>query len=283
MISKLKLFGVLLAAIIFAISAQVDAAPNWSTNTITATGYGVPNPRFSSTPAQAMGMARTAAIADARRNLLAEIQGVQVDAETTVENMMTTSDVVTMRVSGLLKGARIIDEGEVAGGGYSVTMEIPIFGGNGGLAETVIERPTYVEPIPAPAPDYRPPVDYNPPPIPDYQPKRSSGSYTGLIVDCRGLGTINPVMSPVIKDSNGQKIYGHKNLDYDRIIREGMATYAQDMSQASRAGSSPLVVRATRLDDLNATPVLSMEDSEMVLYENQKSHFLENIAVVFLY
>ena len=90
-------------------------------------------------------------------------------------------------------------------------------------------------------------------------------------------------MSPVIKDAHGQKIYGHKNLDYDRIIREGMATYAQDMSQASRAGSNPLIVRAIRLDDLHATPVLTSEDAQMVLYENTKSHFLENIAVVFLY
>lgn len=284
MFKKFKLLGVLVAAIIFAVSATVDAAPNWNTGTITATGYGIPNPRFSSTPAQAMGMARTAAIVEAQRNLLAAIQGVQVDSETTVENMMTTSDVIKTRVSGLIKGARIIDEGEVAGGGYSVTMELPLFGGNGGLAETVIERPTYVEPIPMPAPDYRPPVDYTPPTIPDYQPpKRSSGGYTGLVVDCRGLGTINPVMSPVIKDSNGQKIYGHKNLDYDRIIREGMATYAQDMSQANRAGSNPLIVRAVRLDDLNATPVLSMEDANMVLFENKSSHFLEDIAVVFLY
>ena len=94
---------------------------------------------------------------------------------------------------------------------------------------------------------------------------------------------LNPVMSPVIKKVGGQKIYGHKNLDYDRIIREGMASYAQDMSQAARAGSNPLVVRAVALDDLNANPVLSEADADLVLYENGQSHFLDNIAVVFLY
>ena len=62
-----------------------------------------------------------------------------------------------------------------------------------------------------------------------------------------------------------------------------MATYASDMSMASRAGSNPLYVRAIWLDDLNATPVLSKEDAELVLYENRLTHFLENIAVVFLY
>ncbi|MBQ6757687.1 MAG: LPP20 family lipoprotein [Selenomonadaceae bacterium] len=284
MLRKFKLLGVLVAAIIFAISATVDAAPNWNTGTIQVTGMGVSNPALAKTSAHASMMARRAAVADAYRQLAEAVQGVQVDAETTVEQMMLTSDIVKTRVSAVIRGAKIVDEGELAGGGYSVTMEIPLFGGAGGLAETVIERPTYVEPIPMPAPDYRPPVDYTPPTIPDYQPPtRSSGGYTGLVVDCRGLGTLNPVMSPVIKDESGAKIYGHKNLDYDRIIREGMATYAQDMSQASRAGSNPLIVRAVRLDDLNANPVLSMEDSNMVLYENKSSHFLEDIAVVFLY
>ena len=284
MLRKFKLLGVLVAAIIFAISATVDAAPNWNTNTIQVTGMGVSNPALAKTPAHASMMARRAAVADAYRQLAEAVNGVQVDAETTVEQMMLTSDIVKTRISAVIRGAQIVDEGELAGGGYSVTMEIPLFGGAGGLAETVIERPTYVEPIPMPAPDYRPPVDYTPPTIPDYQPPtRSSGNYTGLVVDCRSLGRLNPVMSPVIKDESGAKIYGHKNLDYDRIIREGMATYAQDMSQASRAGSNPLIVRAVRLDDLNANPVLSMEDANMVLYENKSSHFLEDIAVVFLY
>ena len=284
MLRKFKLLGVLVAAIIFAVSATVDAAPNWNTNTIQVTGMGVSNPALAKTPAHASMMARRAAVADAYRQLAEAVNGVQVDAETTVEQMMLTSDIVKTRISAVIRGAQIVDEGELAGGGYSVTMEIPLFGGAGGLAETVIERPTYVEPIPMPAPDYRPPVDYTPPTIPDYQPPtRSSGNYTGLVVDCRSLGRLNPVMSPVIKDESGAKIYGHKNLDYDRIIREGMATYAQDMSQASRAGSNPLIVRAVRLDDLNANPVLSMEDANMVLYENKSSHFLEDIAVVFLY
>ncbi|MBR3051942.1 MAG: LPP20 family lipoprotein [Selenomonadaceae bacterium] len=283
MLGKFKLLGVLLAVILFAVSGKVDAAPNWNTNTIQVTGMGVANPQLARSPAHASMMARRAAIADAYRQMAEIVQGVQVDAETTVEQMMLTSDIVKTRISAVIKGAQIVSEGELAGGGYSVTMELPLFGGQGGLAEAVIERPKMVEPFPMPAPDYRPPTDYTPPSVPNYEPAPRGGNYTGLVVDCRGVGTINFVMSPVVKRVDGSKIYGHKNLDYDRIIREGMATYAQDMSQAGRAGSNPLIVRAVRLDDLNANPVLSMEDAEMVLYENSVSHFLENIAVVFLY
>ena len=261
-----------MAIILFAVSGKVDAAPNWNTNTIQVTGTGVANPAAAVSPAHASMQARRAAIADAYRQLAEIVQGVQVDAETTVEQMMLTSDIVKTRISAVIRGAVITSEGELSGGGYSVTMELPLFGGQGGLAETVIERPTYIEPFPTPAPDYRPPTHSS-----------HGGNYTGLVVDCRGLGTLNPVMSPVIKKVGGQKIYGHKNLDYDRIIREGMASYAEDMSQAGRAGSNPLVVKAVALDDLNANPVLSAADADLVLYENNKSHFLDNIAVVFLY
>ena len=274
MLRTFKLLGVLLAVILFAATSTADAAPDWSTNTIRVTGTGVGNPALARTSAHLSMMAKRAAMADAYRQLAEMVQGVQVDAETTVEQMMLTSDIVKTRVSAIIKGARVVDEGELAGGGYEVTMEIPMFGGSGGLADTVIERPPTIEPFPQPTPDYRPPA-------PEQRP--TSIGYTGLVVDCRGLGTINPVMSPVIKNANGQKIYGHINLDYDRIIVEGMASYATDMNQVSRAGSNPLVVKAIRLDDLNATPVLTVDDADMVLYENSQSHFLDNIAVVFLY
>lgn len=274
MLRNFKLLGALVAIILFAVSGKVDAATNWHTNVIQVTGMGVANPQMATTPAHASMMARRAAIADAYRQLAEEVNGVQVDSETTVEQMMLASDVVKTKISATIRGAKIVSEGELAGGGYSVTMELPIFGETNSIAETVIERPAYIEPFPAPTPTFEPPIQ---------QPSYHGGRYTGLVVDCRGLGRINFVMSPVIKNSNGQKIYGHQNLDYDRVIREGMASYAQDMSEADRAGSNPLIVRAIDLEDLNANPVLSMEDADLVLYENSQSHFLDNIAVVFLY
>lgn len=268
MIRGIKIIGMILAITVIMASVEVEAAPNWNTNTIQVTGMGVANPNMATTPAHAAMMARRAAVADAYRQLAEAVNGVQVDAETTVEQMILTSDVVRTRISAVIRGAQIISEGELSGGGYSVTMELPLFGGDGGLAETVLERPMRLEPFPEPSSDYRPTY---------------SGGYTGLIVDCRGLGRLNPVMSPVIKKVGGQKIYGHKNLDYDRIIREGMANYAQDMSQAGRAGSNPLIVRAIALEDHNANPVLSAADADFVLYENSRTHFLDDIAVVFLY
>ena len=289
-----KLFSCL--TVLFAamfLFAQAHAAPgvDWNANTIQATGFGVPNPKFAAVPAQAMAMARVAAIADAQRNLLAAVQGVQVDSETTVENMMVSSDIIRTRVSGLVKGARIVSEGEVAGGGYSVTMEMPLFGASG-IAPAVIERPPVVESFPEPVPEVIPslPADSNTGDSVGFSvlnggensPMAALGGYTGVVIDCRGLG-LNPVMSPVVKNSDGVKLYGHENLNYDLVVRDGMASYAPDMNQASRAGNKPLIFKAVRLDDHNANPVISVADGNRLLIENGATKFLNNTAVVFLY
>jgi hypothetical protein len=89
-------------------------------------------------------------------------------------------------------------------------------------------------------------------------------------------------MSPVIKNVKGKPIYGYKNPDYDKVIQNGMASYAKDMSNASRAGSNPLIVRAVGLENHNGTPILSVADANRVLIENGATHFLDNTNVVFL-
>lgn len=110
----------------------------------------------------------------------------------------------------------------------------------------------------------------------------AQGDYTGLIVDCRGL-ELQPVMSPVIMNSNGTKIYGHKNLDIDKVISIGMADYINDTEHVDRAGENPIVVKALSLENFNSNPVISIPDSNRVLIENYVSKFLKDLKVVFLF
>ena len=110
----------------------------------------------------------------------------------------------------------------------------------------------------------------------------AEGDYTGLIVDCRGLD-LQPVMSAVIKNSNGTKIYGHKNLDIDKVISMGMADYISDPENVDRAGVNPLVVKAQAVEDFNSNPVLAIPDSNRVLIENHATKFLRDLKVVFLF
>ena len=290
-----KLFSFLTAlfvAMFLFAGVRAEAAVDWGTKYITVTGMGAANPALVRVPAQAIMIAKRAAIADAYRQLAEMVHGVQVDAETTVEQMMLTSDVVRTKVSAVIKGAQIVSEGELAGGGYSVTMQMPLFGDNG-LANAVMPPPPpVIETFPQPAPEVIPsmPADSNTGGASGFtvigggekSPMSAIGGYTGIIIDCRGLG-LNPVMSPVIKNSNGVKLYGHENLNYDLVVRDGMADYANDQSKAARAGSKPLIIKAERLDDHNANPVISVADGNRLLIENGASGFLNKTAVVFLY
>lgn len=294
------------------LAAEVD----WDGGKIVAQGMGVA-PSNAVNPAQARIMARRAAVVDGYRQLAEAVRGVNVDAETKVENMMVSSDVVKTKVSAMVKGARVIAEGPIPGGGYQVTMEVGMFGVSNSVAQAVLPKPPVVQAFPEPVPAVTPSappapavqVNVNvdakaslpaPPPVPvpappaapaapvaPQQPAVTSnptsvGGYTGLVVDCRGLG-LKPVMSPVIKNADGQAIYGASNLDYDKVIAEGMASYTTNPSSISRAGSNPLMVKAVSLDNHNGNPVLSVADANLVLMENSKTSFLNNLKVVFLH
>lgn len=107
-------------------------------------------------------------------------------------------------------------------------------------------------------------------------------SYSGVIVDCRGLG-LRTSASPVIKNENGKIIYGDKNLDFDLINEIGMAEYTTSIQDSTaRAGAHPLIVRAVKLDNFNCNPVLSNNDAERVLLANGTSEFFKELKVVFL-
>lgn len=275
MIKNFKVLGILLAAIFLltGFHAEAHGTTNWNSNKITVIGQGVPS--SGTYGAQAKLLAKRAAVVDAYRQLAEIVHGVNVDAETTVEQMMVSSDIVRTTVEAKIKGARIVDENITSDGIYEVTVEMPLFG-TGGIADVVIERPQSVISFPEP--------EYIPEPItpPTYTPPAPSGKYTGVIIDCRGF-RVNPVMSPVIKNSRGKKLYGHENLDYDYIIEHGMVSYADSMSQAGRAGSNPLIIKAERMDDFNANPVISVQDGNFMLSENRGAKFLDKTAVVFLY
>lgn len=288
----------LMMALLVMLTASALAATNWDSAVVTAEGTGIAPPTAYNS-VQARMLARRAAIVDAYRQLAEQIKGVDVDADTTVENMMVTSDVVRTHVSALVQGARIVEEKTLSEGGYSVTLQVSMFGVSNSLASAVIERPKVKESFPPVVPKVEPsvplpPTDYGYPSTPSTKPMygtpssaaktpsgRAIGGYTGLIVDCRGLG-LRPVMSPVIKNTDGTPIYGYKNLDYDKIIENGMAGYTTDISRASRAGTNPLIVRAVSLDNHNGNPVLSLADANRVLIENGATGFLDTASVVFL-
>ena len=245
---------------------------------IIATGYGIP-------VGPGMALARVAAMADARRNLVGIIDGVQIDSDTVVENLKVQSDVINQKISGLLKGAQVIDEGVADDGNYFVVMRVPLYGANNSLAAAVlpeVRKTSMLQPLPS--------VNMNLTPLPQQEitAVRSSG-YTGVIIDAAGMG-LKSTFSPVIYDTNGRAIYGASNIDPDFAIARGMVGYTNSLEKAtsgSRAGANPLVIRAVSLRggasaNSMVNVVVTPEDGDKILLANQSSHMLENCAVVFV-
>ena len=257
---------------------SAHAAAMWDEGTITAEGFGTPPTGVYGSRANIM--ARRAAIVDAQRNLAEQINGVQVDAETTVENFVTTSDVVKTKVSALVKGATVVEERLMPDGSYHVVMSMPMYGTQG-LSSAIM-----------------PAIRQNTPPTPPppvisatitAQIQTSGVGYTGVIVDASGMG-LKPSFSPVIYDTNGRAIYGVSNINYDQAISQGMVGYSSSLSSAQtlpRIGGSPLVVKAVQVRGGNNSTnpvnvVVSVDDGDRILAANAQSQMLMNGSVVFV-
>jgi hypothetical protein len=112
---------------------------NWSQQYIEATGQSViDNERFKN-PAQAKLMATRGAVVVAQRNLLEIVKGVQIIGETTVQDMITTSDYVYSRVEGVVKGAQQVGEAKEKDGFVEVRLRMPIYGKES-LANTIDQQ-----------------------------------------------------------------------------------------------------------------------------------------------
>ena len=254
-----------------------EAAPQWEQGTITAEGFGTP-------PAGAYGskasiMARRAAIVDAQRNLAEQVSGVQVDAETTVENFVISSDLVKTKVSALIKGAMVVEEQMMPDGAYRVVMSMPMYGTQG-LASAIMPAIRDNTPPPPPPPVISATITTQ---------IQMGGTYTGVIVDAGGMG-LKPSFSPVIYDTNGRAIYGVSNINYDQAISQGMVGYSASVSAAQtlpRVGATPLVIKAVQVRGGNNSTnpvnvVVSVDDGDRILAANQQSQMLMNGSVVFV-
>lgn len=250
-----------------------SSSNNYEDNKITADGYGVLPVGIPE--GRAKVMARRAAIVDAQRNLVETIQGTAVDSETTVNNFMLTDDVIKTKVSGIIKGAVVVDEELLDGNMYRVSMAVPMYG-EGSVAEIAYDAVIgNSEPVAVPAaePDF----------MQSYVP--SGNQYTGLIIDASG-SELERTFCPAIFDENGRAIYGVKNVDKDYAISNGIVEYGDNINNVNtRAGSNPLVIKIVSLKPRvvnKCDVIISVEDADKLLAENQRAHFLDRYSVVFV-
>lgn len=260
---------------------------DWSNGQISVTGTGAAPAKAGMSAGQKRLMAQRAAVVDGYRQLAEAINGVQVDAETLVQNYVVESDIVKTRVSALVKGAKVGNYKYMSDGTVEVTVSLSLFGSNSlssVMVPEIIER-KQIRTVPS----YQsPPLNTNQPTVVETPiPTPEAGDYTGVIIDCRGH-KVTPAMSPQILDTQGREVYvGDQPIDPDMVVNSGIVAYADSLARAqsnARIGRNPLVIKAVRSGGgvHQTDAVISVDQANQLMAANQKSGFLNHSKVVFL-
>ena len=261
----------------------------WEDNAIVVEGHGIPPENISNMP-QARAWARRAALEEARDKLAAKIKDICITADMTISEELASGEIDEEQFDNFVRDAEIKSERYGTDNSCIIVMTVPIYGGGDSVASLIFK-----------------PVEKKDFPKPTKSKNKAKGNYTGLIIDCGDL-ELNPVLAPSIHNTDNQSIYSYDNLDYEKVIANGMISYVKEDKQQSddkpllltlgklnlsnfacaaknnksRAGDNPLVVKAKVVSDDNSTPVISVSDADKILIENQASHFLDEGSVVFV-
>ncbi len=245
---------------------QGNGNVDWSQRTILATGIGAPNPDLPE--AAQRPAAERAAQQIALRNALETVKGIFINSSTTVQNFMTTSDVITSRVSGFVKGFQQKGRTKyMSDASVEITMEIPL-DGIGNLGEMLLGDQLGDSPS-----------------VTKFEGKkaRKETVFSGLIIDCRGLG-IKPALSPRLLDSDGREVYGSAYVTKEWAIKYGIVGYSKDVAAAAkldRVGKTPGQVKAEKASGDNKTDVvLSDSDAADIRSASKNLKFLSECRVV---
>jgi len=237
---------------------------NWSAGYIEAVGIGAPSDK-SIGKANARPMAMRAAKVDAYRNLLEITKGVQVDSATTVKSFTVESDVINTQVSGLVKGAVVVDQQYMSDGTVEVRLRMPLYGN---LAQIIMPL-AMAKPPAVPAPAVTAPA--------------APVAYTGMVVDARGIQA-RPAMSPKVFDEDGKEVYGSANVDREYAVQQGMSGYARDLNAAQsnqRVTASPITVKALRTNGPGKSDlIISNADARQIRASAENMTFMKKCRVM---
>jgi len=208
---------------------------NWSSGFVRATGVGVP-PDWAAGKPQARPLALTAARMAAYRNLLDIVQRIPVDSTTTVKTIINADSSIHAQVDSMIREAEVISKVYKADETVEVTIQLHMTGGFAQLILPVDIK--HVEPVNV--------IGSGNQPLPDAG--SNPDSYTGLVVDARGLD-IKPVMAPKILSETGEEVYGPAYVSREHAVQQGMCGYYTDIDKASaepRVSGNPLVVKGIK-------------------------------------
>jgi hypothetical protein len=113
----------------------------------------------------------------------------------------------------------------------------------------------------------------------------ADGPYTGVLIDCRGMGYV-PALLPKLITWERTPFWGTVGLNPQRVMEQGMVGYATSVRQAMRAGrvgTTPYLLRpVATIGAFHNDLVLSREDVELLRTQDPALAFLLALPVVIL-
>ena len=261
-VKRFGLLSVLLAGVLASSSvAGTGERPHvpgvdWERMVIKATGSGAPDLRAPNIAVARLGAERAARM-DAMRNILENLQGVQINAGSTVGGVMDSDSAVKAKVEGVVRNFRVVDTRYYADGGVEVDVEMSILGE---IASALMPPTTPVE-------------------------TRAEGepANSAVIVDASGM-SLTPALAPRILDERGNEVYGPASVRSEAVAERGVVSYRRSL-EAARAekesvGENPLVVRA--IEAKGTDLVITNADASLLRGESRNLSFLAEGRVVFV-
>ena len=105
-------------------AAPAESVPVYKKQVIIATGYANISAQNSDNAAQRRLMAIRASKLDAYRSLTEQVYGQQLNASTTVEDMIVINDTMRAHVEGLVYGARVVSISPIGEDSYETKLEL---------------------------------------------------------------------------------------------------------------------------------------------------------------
>ncbi|MGE4556798.1 MAG: LPP20 family lipoprotein [Desulfovibrionaceae bacterium] len=263
---------------------------DWVNGVVLGYGYGTAKPGL--TQAQARIGSIRAATVDAQRNLLETIKGVRIDSRTLVQDFIIQKDLISAKVSGLLKGANVVDKKtDILSDGSpltTVTMSVCIAPGpgcRGALVDALDLSSVADERIPRKA--------FAPSSQDDAVKGKKLGydaskPVTGLVLNLMDRPykkEVRPVVA-VKTDRGLVAVYSFESVETATLRRYGMVRYAETVQAAvqdKKAGDNPLVVPVLDVAEDNVL-LVSQEDAAKIYETNrQGGKYLRQARVAISY
>jgi hypothetical protein len=254
-----------------------NTVTDWEKSVVEAIGYGVA-PDYITNEAQAKIMAREAAITMAQRRLLETVRGVQIDSEQTVKNAQIQSDIINKRVSGVVRGAQIIEEKKVADKVYQVVMQVQFYGKDG------IMKAIFPSISKESSKTFNNNDNFdNSNDTSEESANLVDSDYTGVIINTLNIDA-KPALAPKIYSEDGSLVYGMSKIQSDGVITQGIVGYNRSLADAKanpRVGKNPLIINAIKVKGRYSTDlILDDKDARSLEQVGGSNGIFDNCKVV---